>query len=374
MLQVQWLGTWLEKLPHPGKHKLEGVDEGQLISRGARPSKTRSIGSNFLHETDKWHNPDPLYQLIGEANESKIIIENKEHKALIDSGAKVSLEKLGLKIQNLQTLLGLEGAHGGEVPYLGYTELQLQIPGVPGFMQDVLMLVVPDMNYNSMVPVTIGTLHIDMILESATKEELDKLSKQWKCGVVNQKVVSQQMKINNDIIKHVEGEVKLGKNVTIGPLETLKTKGITKLPYNEKRINVSIGELEDRDQMIKAIPSYDYLEQGSIKVNIALQNCTRQRIKLKKGTKVALIMSANVVPPALAPKTDEKDSKNMESLNQRLTKLLNKLDLSNISDWTKNNQESARDLIAEYQHLFALNDLELGKTSLVKHKIKLSDL
>ena len=148
-----------------------------------RVSQARPIGSDFLCETDKWHNPDPLYQLIGEANESKILIENREHKALIDSGAQVSsisktaVEKLGF----LQTLLELEGAHGGEVPYLGYTELQLQIPGVTDFTQDVLMLVVPDTNYNSMVPVTIGTLHIDMILESATKVELDKLSKQWKC-------------------------------------------------------------------------------------------------------------------------------------------------------------------------------------------------
>ena len=125
--------------------------------------------------------------------------------------------------------------------------------------------------------------------------------------------------------------------------------------------------------MIKAIPSYDYLEQGSSKVNITLQNCTRQRIKLKKGTKVTLIMSANVVPPALAPKTDKKDFKNMESLNQILNKLFDKLDLSNILDWTKDNQESARNLMAEYQHLFALSELELGKTSLVKHKIKLSD-
>ena len=185
------LWAWLEELPYSVKHKLEGVDEGQLISRSTRPSQARPIQSNFLHETDKWHNPDPLYQLIGEANESKILIENREHKALIDSGTQVSsiskttVEKLGLKIQNLQTLLGLEGAHRGEVPYLGYTELQLQIPGVSGLMQDVLMLVVLDMNYNSVVPVTIGTLHTDMILESATKEELDKLSKQWKCGVMN---------------------------------------------------------------------------------------------------------------------------------------------------------------------------------------------
>ena len=70
-------------------------------------------------------------------------------------------------------------------------------------------------------------------------------------------------------------------------------------------------------------------------------------------------MSVNVVPPALAPKTDEKDLKIMESLNQRLNKLFDKLDLSNISDWTKDNQESAINLMTEYQHLFALNGKDL---------------
>ena len=63
--------------------------------------------------------------------------------------------------------------------------------------------------------------------------------------------------------------------------------------------------------MIKAIPSYDYLEQGSKKVNIALQNCTRQNIKLRKGTKVAMIMLANVIPLELAPKINKKGLKNM---------------------------------------------------------------
>ena len=69
---------------------------------------------------------------------------------------------LGLKIQNLQTL---QEAHGGEVPYLGYTELHWEIPEVSKFKQDVLMLVVPNTNYNQMAPITIRTLHIDMILE-----------------------------------------------------------------------------------------------------------------------------------------------------------------------------------------------------------------
>ena len=124
-----------------------------------------------------------------------------------------------------------------------------------------------------------------------------------------------------------------------------------------------------------AVPSYDYLEKGSKRVNLALQNNTRQKIKLKKGTKVASIMSANVILPALAPKMTESTLKRdlPEPLTERLTKLFDKLDLSNITDWTKTEQQSAKDLMQEYQHLFALTDLELGKTSLVKHKIKLDN-
>ena len=37
-------------------------------------------------------------------------------------------------------------------------------------------------------------------------------------------------------------------------------------------------------------------------------------------------------------------------------------------------QQSAKDLITDYQHLFALNLGELGKTSLVQHDIKLDDM
>ena len=130
-------------------------------------------------------------------------VEGVNFKALIDSGAQVSsisepmTKLLGLEIQNLQTSLGLEGAHGGEVPYLGYTELHLEILEVSKFKQDVLMLVVPSTNYNQMVPITIRTLHINMILELATKEELETLSKQWRRGSANRRVVSQQ-----DVTRH----------------------------------------------------------------------------------------------------------------------------------------------------------------------------
>ena len=53
--------------------------------------------------------------------------------------------------------------------------------------------------------------------------------------------------------------------------------------------------------------------------------------------------------------------------------LISKLDLLGIKDWKSEEQKEAKDLILEYGSLFALKDIDLGKTDKVKHTIKLDD-
>ena len=53
--------------------------------------------------------------------------------------------------------------------------------------------------------------------------------------------------------------------------------------------------------------------------------------------------------------------------------LLQKLDLSGISQWTTEQQEQVHNLFLEFGNLFTLDLLDLGKTSIVKHKIRLND-
>ena len=53
--------------------------------------------------------------------------------------------------------------------------------------------------------------------------------------------------------------------------------------------------------------------------------------------------------------------------------ILQKLDLSGIDNWDPQMQQEAQDLICEYACIFSQNDLDLGKTSIVKHSIKLND-
>ena len=46
--------------------------------------------SKALRQKDLYHNPDPLRQLVGEANESKVIVEGQKTRALLDSGSQLS--------------------------------------------------------------------------------------------------------------------------------------------------------------------------------------------------------------------------------------------------------------------------------------------
>ena len=138
-----------------------------------------------------YHNPDPLYRLIGEPNETTIIVENETVKGLIDSGAQISsisdkfAEALNLEVKKLETLLDSEPTGGGWVPYNGYVEVRLQIPNVQAFDLDVLMLVIPESEYLKTVPVTIGTIHIDEIINLITDKELKLANKKWQRGIIS---------------------------------------------------------------------------------------------------------------------------------------------------------------------------------------------
>ena len=65
-----------------------------------------------------------------------------------------------------------------------------------------------------------------------------------------------------------------------------------------------------------------------------------------------------------------------EETAQRITEsedILQKIDLSGSYEWDPKIQQEAQDLICEYACIFSQNDLDLGKTSIVKHSIKLTD-
>ena len=89
---------------------------------------------------------------------------------------------------------------------------------------------------------------------------------------------------------------------------------------------------------------------------------------------------AHVVSADLAP-LDEVPSKleDAQTVKERMTvreqqdKLLEKLNLDGLSEWTPRNAATARELLLSYHDAFALEPDELRCTSAIKQEIRLTD-
>ena len=210
-----------------------------------------------LRQRDLYHNPDPLGRLVGEANESKLIVEGQETRALLDSGSQLSsiswtwVKKLNLEPKQLQSILRIEGSGGLEVPYLGYVDVQLKLPEVKAFNHDVLLLIVPNSAHMQYTPITLGTLHIDMAIKLATKKELRNLNKQWQRSLIAMRLSmkgAQVMDVEEaQIVSQLDSSVKLARDIIVGPFETVETKGILqKTPNLYKGMNVVVDDLPEQ--------------------------------------------------------------------------------------------------------------------------------
>ena len=396
-------------------HRLEDPKRGWGTSKPRQGSQPDEKSINEGRNTEgawgeggsRYHNPDPLCRLIGPRNEVEVIVNDEQVTALVDFGAQISavsmafVECHGLPIWQQLQLLDFEGFGGVEVPYISYTQLQLKILGVKDYDKDILVFIQNDSKYSEQVPVVLGTLHIKDVIQSATKEELVKLGDAWEMGTLGSFVSARIAQLNETpMINQVDHYVRLTRKVTLPPMQVHKTVGVAKIPVLSKRLNVMTESLPAREAIegVEAVPSYETFKQGGNRVTVGLQNLTREKIILKKGTKSACVSAANIVPPMLAPdlSTDRNELENMlngvdsgcvpeykksdlqkvekpEPTPERLDCLFSRLDLPSIQEWSEDLQQRVHDLIVEYQHLFALHDLELGKTAKVKHEIKLSN-
>ena len=407
MLQMRGVGTCSKRMSEFGKCGLEGDAKGRPRSRtDSRPgvSLIKSCiknDSTLLKQSDLYLNPDPLLRLIGQANETQVKIENENFTALIDSGAQISqlteslVKALGLKMKHLKELLPLDGAGGIDVPYLGYIEARLAFQEIQDFDEDCLFLVMSDHTYGDRVPVTIGTLHIDMMLDKASPDELESLSRAWDRGFVNRRIQAKQLQISNESqLSNIKGTVKLTRNVKLKSGQTQKVKSRSNHPLNGKRVNVILEPTEEEEGSY-TIPSYNFVKGNSRSVYVGLRNLSCRTVTLQKGTVVAQLSPANVIPKMLAPKPEsvnhELESVKNEGLESsklefvdvtdslpKLTqecreKLFSKLNLTGYDEWTTEQRKATDNVIERYHHIFAVEDLELGQTDLVKHEIKLTN-
>ena len=108
-------------------------------------------------------------------------------------------------------------------------------------------------------------------------------------------------------------------------------------------------------------------------------------VTIKAKTVIAKVAAANVVPQMLAPrvmsatvsseppKEGDKTEPQQKLTAEQRDKLVKQMQLDNLDEWDSEDIAEAKSIIADFGHIFALNDMDMGKTSVVKHEIKLTD-
>ena len=333
--------------------------------------------------------------MIGKHNENLVVVDDVKYPGLLD-------------IHSLDNLLDIEGSSGVSVPYIGYVEVNLKIPEVKAYNEDVLMMVMNDSRYGDIIPFAIGTIHTHSALEVITDNEWKNLSLAWKSAALLA-YASKAAKMENFSLDTVKGDVKAHKAIILPPFSTTFVKGRSTMKDHHKRINVVTDHSNNiRNNSIAAVRSYSFIKPGSNKVVVSVKNLTIKDVTLKAGTVIGKNEVANAVPPMLATKPENREelrestdlnvNSNLEQLSGKgqsttilnlnsstiptekckLTQdeidlLMGKLDLTGINDWSSEKQKEVKDLIIEYGSLFASNDMDLGRTDKVKHSIKLDN-
>ena len=270
----------------------------------------------------------------------------------------------------------------------------LKIPETKAFDLDVLLLIMPDSAHMHYTPITLGTLHIDMVIKLSTKKELENLNKQWKRSLVVTKLTMKEAQIvgvnDKQIISKIDNILKLARDTTISPFGTIEVKGIIKTPNHYKDVNVVVDNLPEKQHCkdITIVQQIQTLKPGSNKIPVVLRNLSCRTLKVRKGTKIAHVEVSNIVPmrvnQRLSKNVLKKEVGNtlkstlLENITdvkeKKIEKILGSLSLQGIESWSEQQQQqSAKSLIREYQHLFALTLNKLDKTSLAQHDIKLDD-
>ena len=278
------------------------------------------------------------------------------------------------------------------VPYLGYVGVGMHIPGINSFDRDVLMLISPTITkYHKRIPIQVGSQVIDQVISCISKEELQSLAQSWKTAYVST-IISKTISISDlDFnLYQVKGSVVISEEVTIPALQITVVKGLTTITGHHKCVHVLV-ELSPKCTNVFILGNTSELKPGNSDIEVVIQNRAEKDMKLKPVTKIGTVIAANIVPTMQVSSDLDVDGlevvssmlAQVESINilqdtsdwvrNDLNDILQKLNLSGMQDWEPSLQKAAPHLICKFACIFSQDDLDLGKTSIVKHSIKVND-
>ena len=387
---------WDQAPPAKGaSSKQVGPRKGQ-----AKTLSAQSVEASCRVERVPYLNPDAFSRFIGPKNWGQALINHKLTTCLLDNGAQLNFitpayaVERGMDIMSLDWLVQeigeqlplIKGMGGSLVEPIRFVLMNVKVPCVRGYDEDQVALVMDDPKMSE-CPVILSTSTLYRVMEVIKESEISKLAIPWSSSRISWLMRDVTAKLSQVVINdmankpiaplNVDEVVRVASKCMVPPFGHKVIHGKVNLVLHGCRLNVMTHGLEKR---LPSLPlgidvqtAYTTLVNGSHRVPVVLRNNTQDWLKIKKGVPIARMVTANTIPTVTHVLAEKPHEQSTLTEAERQELLLEKLDLTGLEAWPKEQAEKARSLLKEYHDIFLLEKLDTGHTKATKHKIVLKD-
>ena len=346
-------------------------------------------------------NPDAFSRFIGPKNWGKALINDELTTCLLDNRSQLnfitpayavergmdimSLDWLAQEIGGLPPLI--TGMDSNLVEPTKFVLMNVKVPCIQGYDEDQVALVMDDPGMVE-CQVILGTSTLYRVMDVIKESEISKLavplSSSWISWLMRDVTAKLGQVVINDVANKpiapldINEIVRVASKCMVPPFSHKVIHGKVNLVLHGCKLNVMTHGLEKRSPSlplgIDVQTTYSTLANGSHRVSVILRNNTQDWLEIKMGVPIARLVTANTIPKVthiLVAGDPHKQSTLTEAERQEL--LLEKLDLTGLEAWPKEQAEKARSLLREYHDIFSLEKHDTGHTKAAKHKIVLKD-
>ena len=293
--------------------------------------------------------------LIGDRNEDIVYLDGSKCTSLIDTGSQVStvsegyLKKHlpGKMVKSCTDLLTIEGAGGATIPYLGYCELTVEDSARKSSVTAPL-LITPDTCYSRRVPVIIGTniLHRWMGQDTDNSNTSSSLSMAYR--VIKKR--EQHLEKSGGIY----GTAYLHRTIVLEPGDVSVLDADIRLTVPTPRSVALIESAGGCPSSAIVTPGLIDIDDDLKLVPVEVVNTSDAKVVLKEGTKLCHLHSATLV-------SDPKEEPDLD---------MSKFDLADVE---QEHRPDLEQLLEKWSCAFSKHPMDLGCTSVIKHRIDLED-
>jgi hypothetical protein len=246
--------------------------------------------------------------VCGKPTEALIDINNISTTTLLDTGSTISTisrelyqQNLNnLPIQQVQSLLDIDCADGNSLPYDGFKETELQIPGVAEHFP-ALFLVIPDSTYNNSVPLLLERKILSIIIELLQKRMCERYLQQSNL-TIDLYFTFRTMHLREKELLRNRCKLAIVRNacdkVIIPPNSNVTLIGYLgkKIPYHHTAVMLHTTDKSVIPEYLDIVPSlleYRFMENKKIEVKIS--NITTRIVSVPERAVICEIQPVTII-------------------------------------------------------------------------------